>query len=81
MPVFGIDAHAAPNPGFFGLADQGIRLVLEKIHLAGQLVRLPEVVRIQKSDQLTACGLDTLVARRADAPVDLPQASQAVIIA
>ncbi len=59
-----IDPHAVANPDLVGLANLHFSMALHKCHLHLQLVRLPEIVRIEEREQPAAALANAEIARR-----------------
>ena len=71
VPLFGVDPHTVSDPDLFGLADQRVRMPGEEFHLADPFAGQPEIVGIQKGDQVPCGCLNARVPGRADPPVGL----------
>ena len=52
MLFHGIDPHPVANPDFIGVTGPAIRVAVHPVQLPFQFIRLPQIVRIQKTDPL-----------------------------
>ena len=75
-----IDADAAPNPDFFGMAEGNVRLRLHGGDLRGKLFRQPEIIGIEQRDIAALRGANARVSRAADAAIRLKNRAEAFAV-
>ena len=73
MFIARIDPNSMTNPGFLGLANLRGRLRLKKGDLVSQFLGLPDVVGIEKGEELALTGGYPPIACGGDAPMGLKE--------
>jgi hypothetical protein len=68
-----VDAHAVAHPDFPRLADLRVWVGGEERHLCRQLVRQPQIIRVEKCDEPAGGRCDSTVPRCGDAVVGRAQ--------
>ena len=60
-----IDPHTTANPDLVRVTHHGLPVCVHELDLNAQLIKVPQIVRIQESNETSLCSLDAAISCRA----------------